>query len=720
MFEKLNICLISVHGLIRGEDLELGRDADTGGQTKYVVELARALGQRDDVERVDLLTRRIVDSAVSSDYAVAEEKIGDKSWILRFDAGPPGYIFKEELWDHLDSFVDNAIAHMTENGVPDVIHSHYADAGYVGARLARFFGVPQVHTGHSLGRIKRMRLLASGISRDDIEATYNMTRRVEAEEETLANADLVITSTANEIEEQYAQYDCYQPDTMAVIPPGTDLERFHLPDGSENGSDIAAKIDRFLVEPDKPVILALSRPDKRKNIISLVEAYGESRDLQDKANLVVVAGNRDNIAELENGAQDVLTEILLAVDRFDLYGKVAYPKQHHPEDVPVIYRLTTARRGVFVNPALTEPFGLTLIEAAASGTPIVATEDGGPRDIIANCENGELVDPLDKESLTRGISIFLDSPSAWQRASQNGLKGVKRHYSWPAHAERYIAALNQLVGRKKAPVRDFARRRTTYRDRALFTDLDQSLLGDPTALKTLADVLTENRKCALFGIATGRRLDSALRIIRQKEIPMPDVLITSTGSEIHYNPNRTHDELWERHIDHFWSPRTIRRLLMEIEGLRLQPPEMQSRFKISYYIDPKNAPCLDDIQSLLYQAELNVNTILSFGQYLDILPHRASKGLALRYCAYQFGIPLEHVLVAGGSGADEDMMRGNMLGVVVANRHHEELSKLDSAESTIYFATQSYGSGILEAIDYYDFFGGCVVPATEIERLATG
>jgi len=61
------LLLISIHGLIRGHDLELGRDADTGGQTKYVVDLARALGEREDVERVDLITRRVDDPAVSND-----------------------------------------------------------------------------------------------------------------------------------------------------------------------------------------------------------------------------------------------------------------------------------------------------------------------------------------------------------------------------------------------------------------------------------------------------------------------------------------------------------------------------------------------------------------------------------------------------------------------------------------------------------------------------
>ena len=60
------ICLLSIHGLIRGHDLELGRDADTGGQTKYVVDLARALAQREDITQVDLVTRRVVDAHVTS------------------------------------------------------------------------------------------------------------------------------------------------------------------------------------------------------------------------------------------------------------------------------------------------------------------------------------------------------------------------------------------------------------------------------------------------------------------------------------------------------------------------------------------------------------------------------------------------------------------------------------------------------------------------------
>jgi hypothetical protein len=129
----------------------------------------------------------------------------------------------------------------------------------------------------------------------------------------------------------------------------------------------------------------------------------------------------------------------------------------------------------------------------------------------------------------------------------------------------------------------------------------------------------------------------------------------------------------------------VRDALADLPGIKRQPRSEQSRFKVSFYIDPDNAPCLEEIGSLLHQADLNVHLNLSFGQFLDVVPARASKGLALRYVADQWGIPLEHCLAAGGSGADEDMMRGNTLAVVVANRHNEELSQLTDTES-IYFA----------------------------------
>ncbi len=711
--KPLNILMLSIHGLIRGRDLELGRDADTGGQTLYVVELARALAALPEVARVDLMTRRVTDAQLSPDYAQPVEVLGSRARIVRIDAGPEGYLRKEALWDHLDSFADNALAYLrAEGALPDIVHSHYADAGYVGTRLANLLGVPLVHTGHSLGRVKRRRLIASGMKRDAIEARYNMARRVEAEEQTLGSAALVIASTDNEVEAQYGLYDYYQPEQMRIIPPGTDLQRFMPPDGSESQAPIAAELARFLRVPDKPMILALSRPDERKNLGTLLRAYGESAALQALANLVVVAGNRDDIRDLDNGAQGVLGELLQDVDRYDLYGKVAYPKHHRRDEVPVLYRLAAASGGVFVNPALTEPFGLTLIEAAASGLPIVATADGGPKDIVANCRNGYLVDPLSPEDMAAALQTVLEDRENWARLAAEGLQGVQRHYAWPAHARTYLDAIQPLLADRRPLRAPAVRRAGLYHDRAIFTDLDQNLLGDPESLAEFVGVVRAHRKCASFGIATGRSLESALKVMRKAGIPMPDVLITSLGGAIHFAPEYAMDLAWMRHIDHLWSPAAVRAVLDALPGLKRQPQPEQGRFKISYYIDPQIAPPLEEITRLLHQAEQTVNATLSFGQFLDVLPVRASKGFAVRWFADQWGVPLEQILVAGGSGADEDMMRGNTLAVVVANRHNAELRTLPEA-ARIYFAQAGYARGILEAIAHYDFYRSCRAPAAE-------
>lgn len=703
------LALISIHGLIRGNELELGRDADTGGQTKYIVDLARALCERDDIEQVDLITRRVIDPAVSSDYAEPIEPLIGKSRIVRIDAGPEEYIPKEQLWDHLDSFMDNLVNWLNEQPrMPDLVHSHYADAGYVGVRLANLLAIPLIHTGHSLGRDKRKRLLARGLSREEIENTYNIERRIDAEEEVLANADLIITSTYNEIEDQYALYNYYDPERMAVIPPGTDLQQFFPP---KKGKKFAykAQVDRFLNDTGKPLILALSRPDERKNILTLIEVYGESKALQQAANLLIIVGSRDDIRDMDAGAQAVLTNILLLIDSYDLYGRVAIPKSHRATQVSEIYRLVAAGGGVFINPALTEPFGLTLLEAAASGLPVVATENGGPVDIIANCHNGELVDPLDKAAITDALLKLLRDSDVWSRAANNGIEGVRRHYSWQAHADSYLARIKKLHGKYQPMPSNRPVRALRYRDRAIFTDLDQNLIGNPTALKNFVEVMRENRKCVTFGIATGRRIDTALALMKKNGIPMPDVLISSLGTRIHYSKALTEDDFWADHIDHDWNSKQVLRVMAKLPGIKLQGKNSQTPFKLSYFYNPQKAPSIEEIIALIRQKELTANVFCSFGQFLDIVPSRASKGQALRYVSQRLDIPLEHMLVAGGSGADEDMMRGNTLAVVVGNRHHEELSQLVDQER-IYFAGQPHAMGILEAIEHYDFFNACKVP----------
>ncbi len=715
----LYVALFSLHGLIRSKNLELGRDADTGGQTRYVVELANALAKQNTIAKVELFTRLIDDPSVDPVYKLAQEPLAhEKATIVRLPAGPAEYLAKEELWEYLDEYADRVLDWFKEQGrQPDLLHSHYADAGYVVSRLANQTGIPMVHTGHSLGRDKLKRLTSAGLSRSDIENRYNISQRIEAEEIALANADLVITSTTNEREDQYELYDYYNPATMRVIPPGVDLDLFTtLPGLSKQSNseeagdpglsdDLHSKITRYLVNPDKPVILALARADQRKNSRSLVIAFGENKALRDRANLVLILGNRTDISDLNDGARDVFTELLVLIDKYDLYGQVSLPKHHSAQEVPDIYRLAATSKGVFVNPALTEPFGLTLLEAAASGVPIVATNNGGPVDIIKNCHNGILVDPLNTDEIGKALLSVISDPVKWHEYSTAGLAGVKAHYSWDAHAHSYLREIDKLVRKDNSIDSAALPDRKIYKSfaGAIFTGFDQNLAGDKASLVELTQIIKAHRKHLGFGIATGRTRDSILAEIRKNNVPYPDFLIAGLGSEIYYTKDIILDRQWMKHVDHLWSPSSIRSLLKNMPGIRLQESAHQCRFKLSYYYDGRVSPSLDEINACLRQNDQAVNASLSLGQYLDITPLRASKGNALRYVARKWEIPFENILVAGGSGNDEDMMRGASLAVVVKNRHSEELKDVSEGQN-IYFSDQPFSAGIIEAIEHYDFF----------------
>ncbi|KAJ6693195.1 hypothetical protein OIU85_004004 [Salix viminalis] len=503
---QLYIVLISMHGLVRGENMELGRDSDTGGQVKYVVELARALASTKGVYRVDLLTRQITSPEVDFSYGEPIEMLSCPSddsgscgaYIIRIPCGPPDrYIPKESLWPWIPEFVDGALNHIVSMATalgeqvnagkptwPYVIHGHYADAGEVAALLSGALNVPMVITGHSLGRNKFEQLLKQGRhSKEHINATYKIIRRIEAEELGLDAAEMVVTSTRQEIEEQWGLYDgfdiklerklrirrrrgvsClgrYMP-RMVVIPPGMDFSYVTAQDSLEgdlkslidsdrnqnkrNLPPIWSEIMRFFTNPHKPIILALSRPDPKKNVTTLLKAFGECQPLRELANLTLILGNRDDIGEMSDSSSSVLINTLKLIDKYDLYGQVAFPKHHKQSEVPDIYRLAAKTKGVFINPALVEPFGLTLIEASAYGLPVVATENGGPVDILKVLHNGLLVDPHDQKAIADALLKLVAGKNLWTECRKNGLKNIHR-FSWPEHCRNYLSHIEHCRNR---------------------------------------------------------------------------------------------------------------------------------------------------------------------------------------------------------------------------------------------------------------------------------
>ncbi|XP_026408592.1 probable sucrose-phosphate synthase 1 isoform X2 [Papaver somniferum] len=549
----LYVVLVSLHGLIRGENMELGCDSDTGGQVKYVVELARALATMPGVCRVDLLTRQVLAPNVDWSYGEPAEMLpprgseefmhdkGDSSgaYIVRIPFAPRDkYIPKELLWPHIPEFVDGALKHIVQMSKilgehigrgepvwPIAIHGHYADAGDSAALLSGALNVPMIFTGHSLGRDKLEQAMKKGcLSRKELNATYKIMRRIEAEELSLDASEIVITSTMQEVEKQWSLYDgfdvqlehklrnvtCdgkYMP-RMFVIPPGMEFNHMALPEGVINGeprlneasSDppIWSEIKRFLTNPHKPMILALARPDPKKNITTLVKAFGECRQLRELANLTLIMGNREGIDEMPGYNASVLVSVLKLIDNYDLYGHIAYPKHHKQPDVPDIYRLAAKTKGVFINPAYIEPFGLTLIEAAAHGLPIVATINGGPVDIHRVLDNGILVNPHNQHAIADALLELITNKQRWEKCRQNGLDRI-HHFSWPEHCKTYLSHIANY--RPRHP--QWQRNNEFDDSREIHKKMDEVVGYLDNAVESIEHP-TNNSKSRNFGDTTGK------------------------------------------------------------------------------------------------------------------------------------------------------------------------------------------------------------------------
>ncbi|GAA5482403.1 HAD family hydrolase [Haloferula sargassicola] len=705
---KLDILHFSIHGLIRGANLELGRDPDTGGQCLYVLELVKALARREEVGRVSLVTRKVFDRHVSVDYAQDRELLGGSGDICRIEAGPRRYLRKEVLWRHLDSFIDGTLAWLRrEKRVPDLVHAHYADAGYVGRQVAAVLGCPFVFTGHSLGRVKRERLIEGGASAEDIEKRYNLAARIEAEELSLDAASMVCTSTRQEVDEQYSMYDQYAADRMKVIPPGVDLTRF---DGKGDPAVMAAvdeKISRFLDDPSKPAVLTIARADERKNLVGLVRAFGENAWLRENANLVVIGGNRDKISELPSGGRKVWTSLLRKIDDLDLYGVCAIPKKHESHEVAGFYRWAAERKGVFVNPAFTEPFGLTLLEASAAGLPLVATHDGGPRDILANCENGELVDPLDAAAIGNAIEGILSDPKRQKELSHRGHRLVREHYSWDAHVEHYLHELEGVLPPAPREWHQGTRQTLAQADHWVVMDLPPDIEHQPGELierwRHLFDPVDGSVRLGL-GFVTGLSYDEAWAVIERLNMPKPSFVIAELGATIHYGRARVRDEVWEKQVRHRWSREHVLEALAGFNGLELQPDENQHELKVSYFRCKETGPTTAEVVSHLREKGVAGKVMMTANSYLDVVPVRSGKDVSLRYLEYKWGIDPARIYCYGIYGNDVSMVRGRNLSAI-AKDADEVLRRLKS-RPRLYKCKESGLAGLFEGLDHYGVLEG--------------
>ncbi len=715
------IQLYSPHGLIRFQDPEIGRDKDTGGQVKYVLEMLDYLSRHPRVRKVDLFTRRIIDKRVSPAYEKEIEIVNDKARIIRVSCGGNAYRPKETLWEHLDEFIDKTIRFTDEEAdFPDVVHGHYADGIYLAGQVSEMFGIPFLATGHSLGRNKQAILLQEGMSPEKINEKFNMDRRIAVEEQALLTADIFVVSTQYIIDKQYALYENAKATRFKVIAPGVTPEvfypfyRFDMPSFQMSIEQeqalyrVNSDIERFLFNPAKPLILSIGRADRRKNFEMIIQSYGEDKELQAMANLAIFAGVRKDISEMNADEKDILTNLLLLLDKYDLYGKMAIPKKNDPKlDVPEIYRIAARKKGVFVNATPGENFGLTIVEAAACGLPVIASPTGGPKEILEKCANGLLVDVESPAAIATAIKKIIADPATWETYSANGIVGTNQLYSWPSFAERYVETLDELFDEKNKAAYQFANK-TAYGKKLanaslfIISDLDGTLVDGPNAagLQEFTRWINENREHIVFGIASGRNQEITRQAFAEYDLPSPDVLICSAGSEIYYTDQFIADKGWDSHIDHQWKRAELEAGLATFPGIRLQEPDAQWRFKLSYYVDYHfDSDAMADLHKFLDDRKLKARVLLTENKYLDLLPLRASKGSAVRYLSYKWKMPLQHFITAGNSGNDMDMLTGKTKAIVVAN-YSEELEDLKKNKS-VYFTKQPTAAGVLEGIDHY-------------------
>ncbi len=674
----MHILAIALGGCVRGEP-RYGITEDTGGHITYVLGAMRALAQRDDVSRAEIVTRLFEDAELGGVHNESSERLSAKLSITRIDSGNRRYLSKEALAADLPNFTQALIAQLRgRERLPDVIHAHFADAAEVARAVRDALGIPFIYTAHSLAIDKR---------EADHSACLDLENRISQENRAIGSADAVVGSSRDECERQLLQYPAADETRIHCIRPGIE----QVSAAPEDIVEAEKLIAPFLRDPRKAIILAIARPVRKKNLVTLVEAYARNPRLQERANLVILPGLRRSIGRGEAEQVAVLRELVDTIDRHDLHGKVAYPRQHDPSQVRGLYALARKTGGVFVNPALIEPFGLTILEAAANGLPVVATCRGGPKDIVGEIEHGILVEPTDHVAIGEAIEALLSNPSAWQIASRNAQKNIVG-LTWSA----YASSLRKVAG---SVVRSAVVRRGSHAPRTLLVcDIDNTLTGCRKSADRLSRYLAKHDDIA-FAVATGRSLVEARRLVRDWDLPEPMAWITSVGTEIHWSHGRQlkADHSYAERIADRWNGDAVRVALQSSAFLTAQGTVDQRRFKASYFLDDPSK--LLAVRHAVSATNVAARIVFSHERLLDILPAKAGKAAALSHVAEQLGLPMDRVIAAGDSGNDLDMLQECPNAIVVANCE-PELRTL-STRGRAYQARSNHAAGVLEGLEVY-------------------
>jgi len=398
--------------MVHTSPLEQPGIGDAGGMNIYVVESAQrmvAMG----VE-VDIFTRRTDPTA---DLII---EISPGVRVRHFDCGH-GSLTKEQLPTHIAGLSREFLRIMKEENY-DVIHSHYWISGKVAMPAAKEFGIPLVHTMHTMARVKNLNLAEGEVPEPMI--------RVQGETQVVAAADALIANTDAEAASLVSLYDAC-PDNVHVVTPGVDLYTF-TPGLGRSASRTATDTPQEAL-----VISFVGRIQPHKGPEVLIRATSEllkhSPLLRSKLIVNIIGGASganteevDRLRELTSwlGIQDIV-RFSPPVPRADL------AQWYRAADLVVV-------------PSYSESFGLVALEAQACGTPVVATAVGGLRTAVADGISGVLVDGHDPKAWSSVISRLLQEPQRRVLLSMGAIEHAS-HFGWDTTARGTLDIYDQVI-----------------------------------------------------------------------------------------------------------------------------------------------------------------------------------------------------------------------------------------------------------------------------------
>lgn len=492
-----SIVILSPHGFF-GQDKVLGLP-DTGGQVVYILDQVRALEkemrrriaeQGLNIEPQILVVTRLIPESMgtSCDQRIEHISGTEQARILRvpfrYPDGEfvPEWISRFEVWPYLERFAEDVQSEILAelSGRPDLIVGNYSDGNLVATLLAHNLQVTQCNIAHALEKPK---YLMSDLYWQDNDEQYHFACQFTADLISMNSADFIISSTYQEIAgrgDSVGQYESYQSFTMPglyrvvngvemfdpkfnIVSPGADSEIYYSYQANPRLTALHEEIDAMIygdgeradvrgefADRDKPILFTMARLDHIKNITGLVEWYGQSEALKQKANLLVIAGHVDQSSSDDREEQQQISLMHELMDRYQLDDHIRWLGVHIEKTLAgELYRVVADSRGAFVQPALFEAFGLTVIEAMSTGLPTFATRYGGPLEIIVDGVSGFHIDPNHGEKSAETMAKFFErsenEKGYWENISENALTRVKSRYTWELYAERMMT-LSRIYG----------------------------------------------------------------------------------------------------------------------------------------------------------------------------------------------------------------------------------------------------------------------------------